>query len=84
VQVGKESAFLSIHEKGEREGQFFFHDEMEKIKKQWLRYGAPKPSDKVVGEIYDLMLEVPSKRASASRERRLGARSISQKSVLVS
>jgi hypothetical protein len=68
VQVGKESAFVSVHKRNEKTAQFFFHDEVEKIKKTWLKYGAPRPSDKVKTQIFDLMRKSPA------------ARSVSQKS----
>lgn len=62
VQVGKDGTLVSIHRKNEKETQFFFDDETQKIKKNWLKYGAPKPSDKVMTQIYDLMQQTPSQR----------------------
>lgn len=66
VQVGKEGAMVSIHEMNEKEPQFFFNDEVEKIKKSWLKYGAPRPSNKVMSQIYDLMDKSPTERADKS------------------
>jgi ATP-dependent protease HslVU (ClpYQ) peptidase subunit len=62
VEVGKESTLVMIHEPNEKEVQFFFNNEAEKIKKAWLKYGAPKPSERVMKHIYDLMKSPPSKR----------------------
>lgn len=70
VRVGKESAFLSIHQMDEQEPQFFFQDEMETIKKRWLKYGAPKPSNRVMAGIYELMSKLPSKRVAEARGKR--------------
>jgi hypothetical protein len=63
VHVGKDGTLVSIHRKDEKETQFFFDSETQKIKKSWLKYGAPKPSDNVMSQIYDLMQKTPSKRA---------------------
>lgn len=75
VQVGKESAFVSIHKRNERHTQFFFHDEVEKIKKTWLKYGAPKPSSKVKNQIFDLMQTSPAKRSASQDSKQDGAQS---------
>jgi Proteasome subunit len=65
VQVGKDGTLVSIHTRNEKEPQFFFNDEVQKIKKNWLKYGAPRPCERVMTQIHDLMQESPSNRSTS-------------------
>jgi len=71
VEVGKESTLVAIHKKNEREPQFFFNPEVEQLKKSWLKYGAPKPCERVMKQIYDFMKKPPSVRSSSRSRKRV-------------
>lgn len=74
VQVGKESTFVTVHRQNEKLPQLLFADSGEKIKKGWLKYGAPRPSPKVMEQINslldegDFVVKRPKSRQSNSRK----------------
>jgi len=70
-EVGKEATSVTVHEDNEEEPQSFFNSEVEEIKKRWLKYGAPKPSEKAMLEIHRLMEKAPSARFAEARAKHM-------------